>query len=617
MDDKSVQELVREAIELDKNGTTIASEYVEFNQRQDINRTEAYLNSKHISGEVDYMGREKPFFNIVIAARNIWYRATDLDRKNLVIRADASEQEVAAFLATLKLQDWMKREAFGQFLNDWGLSLANHGTSILKFVEQDKQLHCKVMDWNNLIVDPIDFENNIKIERIWMTPAQLRKKKGYNKALVKSLLEQLTTRKTAEGQQKDNKNGYIEVYEVHGELSMAQYKQAKGEKEAGKIEDGDEDKFFQQMHVVAFGGSTDDNDCSSYTLFCGKEAKDPYLKTDLIKKDGQTYAGGAVKNLFEAQWMVNHSEKQIKDHLDLASKAVYQTADGSFVGQNVLTNIENGDILKHEPNMPLTRIQTTPDIVAMQSFKSDWQAIAAQINGISEAMLGQNPPSGSAWRQTQALLQESHSLFELMTENKGLALINMMTEFVIPFIKKQLDNSDDIAAVLEDHQIKQIDSRFLPNEVIRQLNKKKTDTILSGKIYDPTQEGQNVAALQEAIKGNLQGNQRFIKPSDIPKKTWKEVLKDLEWNLDYDVTGEAKDVQGAMATLTTVLQTIATNPGVLNDPNFKMVFNKILGLAGGISPIEISTTQSLPAPSAPAALQTAPQPAAQAVAQPA
>ena len=74
-------------------------------------------------------------------------------------------------------------------------------------------------------------------------------------------------------------------------------------------------------------------------------------------------------------------------------------------------HIENGDILKHKINEPLARLASSADVSALQAFKADWQNIANQINGISEAMQGQNAPSGTAWRLFEAQLQESHSLF--------------------------------------------------------------------------------------------------------------------------------------------------------------------------------------------------------------
>jgi len=587
--DKSIADVVREMLDQDENGETTYSEYVTGSMREDIDKSEAYINSKHISGDTDYMGRDKPFFNIVMAARNVWYRATDIDRKDIKVRATKETDELKAFLATLKLQEWMKKADFGQFLNDWGLNLATHGSTIAKFIEKDGELSAQVMNWNNFICDAVEFEGNPKIEKLWFTPAQLRKQKGYDKELVKVLLETTTTRKTSDGQTKDNKDDFILVYEVHGEFPQSYL--------TGK--ETDEDTYTQQMHVISLTENKEDstgNEFESYTLYQGKEAIDPYMITHLIKKEGQTYSGGAVKNLFEAQWMVNHSEKQIKDQLDLASKIIFQTSDGAFVDQNVFTNIENGDILKHNKEEPLTRLAGTPDITAMQTFKADWQNIAGQINSVSEAMLGETPKSGTAWRQTQAVLQESHSLFELMTENKGLAIIRMLRDYVIPYFKKKLDNSDEISMILEDYQIKEIDNRYVTSEVTRMMNQKKINIILSGKIYDPTQEEGLIAQTEEEVKSSLTGNQRFIKPSSIDGTTWKKVLKDLEWDLDIDVTGEQKDLQGAMATLTTVFQTMASNPAILQDPNVRLVFNKIIGLAGGISPMEIQATQAQPQP---------------------
>lgn len=590
MELKSVSQLVREAEQNDQDGSTQFSKYVSGNMREDIAITEAYLNSKHISGDTDYMGRSKPFFNIVTAIRNVWYRATDVDIKDIVI---TDKNPVKALLATILFQDWMKKAKFSKFLNAWGLSLASHGSAVSEFLEQDGELKASVLDWNNLVVDPIDFENNLKIKILWLTPSQLRKNKSYDKKLVKRLLESRTTRKTNEGQTKDQKSDYIKVYEVHGELSQAQYNQAKGE----DYDEKDEDEFFDQMHVITFQDKREaDTDEEGYTLYVGREAKSPHYLSHLIEKDGQTYTGGAVKNAFDAQWMVNDAEKNIKDHLELASKQIYQTSDGSFVGQNALVNIEQGDVLVHKINEPITRIQNTADINALQSFKADWQGVASQINGVSEAMMGAAPKSGTAWRQTQALLQENHSLFELMAENKGIALIEMLREYVIPFFKKQLNNSKEISSILEEHQIKQIDAMYLPNEVMRRVNNKKKDTILSGAIYDTGTEAADMMSAEAEIKGNLTGNQRLIKPSEISSGTWKEFFKDMEWELDIDVTGETKDVQGALATLSTVLQTIAGNPMVLQDPNFKMIFNKIISMTGTISPLELSTVQSQPAP---------------------
>lgn len=439
-ENNNVASLVRQ-LETDYiSGNTTISKYVDFSLSENIDTIEAYLNSKHISGSTDALGREKPFFNIVIAAANIWFRATDLDRKNIKVKATKSSDIFPAFLATVHLQEWMRKENFGSFLNEWGRVLSRYGSAVVKFVEADGELHSMVVPWNRLIVDPIDFDNDVVIEVLELTPAQIKKRKGYDKEMVKKLIEAESVRETLGKQKKDTKGSFIRLYEVHGEMPLSYL--------TGK--DSDQYTYVQQMHVISYVESKEKGKFDDFTLVKGREEKHPYMITHLIKEDGRVMGRGAVENLFESQWMMNHTTKQIKDQLDLASKLIFQTSDGNFVGQNALNSIETGDILVHAANQPLTQVaNSSHDITSLQNFGSQWKSLASEINGISESMLGNAAPSGTAWRQVEALLQESHSLFELMTENKALHLEDMLTTYIIPFIKKKIDTSKEISATLE------------------------------------------------------------------------------------------------------------------------------------------------------------------------
>ena len=605
--EETIAELVRRLESDDKIGETHISKYVNFSQRENIEKIDAYINSKHISGETDSKGREKPFFNIVIAARNITYRATDMDRKHIRIIPTKLADETTSFLATILLQEWMRKKAFGQFLNDWGLSLATYGSSILKFVEKDGELYCEVMPWTRMIVDPVDFENNVKIEKLWFTPAQLLKNKNYDQELVKKLIEAVGVRETPEGETKDTKAEYIPIYEIHGELLLSYLTD----------DEDDEDTYQQQMHVISFVDKKDDGNFEDYTLMSGREAKDPYMITHLIRVDGRTQSIGSVENLFETQWMQNHSVKTIKDHLDLASKTIFQTSDGNFMGQNALTSIEQGDILTHKPNQPLTQINNRADIAAQQAFQAQWKQLGNEIDGFSEAMLGVAPKSGTAWRQTEALLQESHSLFELMTENKGLHIKDMLTKYIIPYVKKQMDTADEIMPILEEHQIEWVDTRFIPNEAIKIVNQKIKDAALSGRAFTEEQQAEDIRIETDNLTSMMKsmGNRRPFKPSDVPDETWKSIMKDLEWDLEYQLTGESRDTQIAADNLIKVLQFIANKQGVPMSPEEKLVFQKILSMMGTISPLEISQvgSQQQPQPQEPQPQQQIPIQASPAV----
>jgi len=610
--EQSVAEIVRKMEEDDIDGNTVISKYVTYSQRENIDRIDAYLNSKHISGDKDSMGRDKPFFNIVTAATNIWYRATDIDRSNIKVKATKVSQYTLSFIMSILLQEWMRKTKFGIFLNTWGRTLAEYGSSVVKFVEKDGELMPTVVPWNRTICDPVDFENNIKIEKFWYTPAQLRAKKEYDQGKVEDLIENKEVRETADGQKQDDKSEYIEIYEVHGQMPLSLL--------TGK--ESDEFTYVEQMHIISYlannDNATNEEKYDDYTLYSGREAKPVYMITHLIKREGRTMSIGAVENLFETQWMMNHSIKSIKDQLDLSSKLIFQTSDSNFVGQNALTAIETGDIMIHAANQPLTQINNNShDITSQQSFSNQWAANGQAMVNISESMMGVNPPSGSAWRQTQAILQESHSLFELMVENKGLDIERMLREYVIPHLKKKMDNSDEISAILEEHNLTKLDSLYVPVKAKKKVNDqikkdiltKTPEDIARGNLISPQMKQEAVANEEQALQKSLNalGNERFIKPSDIKDSTWKDTLKDFEWDVEVDVTGEHKDTNAVMTTLTTALQTVASLQGRPMPPEMKVIFNRILEESGALSPIEINQAQPQPAQQPQQPAQPAPQ----------
>lgn len=566
---------------------TQISEHVRFSPKENIDKIDAYLNSKHISGETDALGREKPFFNIVTAASNVWYRATDIDRANIRIKATKSSNHTVAMLANAKSKEWMRRANFGVWLNDWGLTLARYGSAVSKFVEQDGKLVATVVPWNRLIVDAIDFDGNPVIEKHYYTPAQLRKNKLFDQEQVESLIEHAKkAREVGNHQKADNKADYIEVYELHGELP----KSLLTDKET------DEDIYVQQVHICAFD-KTVDGDYLDYTLYKGQE-KNPYHITHLIKQDGRVMAIGAVEHLFESQWMVNHNEKAIKDHLELASKMVFQTSDPAFQGKNT-GDLDNGSIIYHELNQPLTQLSNTShDIGALQSSKVDWQTLAGEISSTPDSIRGLTPPSGTALGTVQITAQQGLSLFELMTENKGLALEEIWREFVIPNIKKQLDTKEEIVAVLDNMSIKQIDSLYIPNEAKKRFNEMAVEKVIQAletddmsqvpSPYDPRQGEMEVANEMKSL-----GNNRYFKPDELSEKTWKEVFKDFEWDVEIEVTNEQSDKQAVLTNLNDTLGKLAQLGDI---ENARLVLAKILEETDIFSPMELTTAQQAPAP---------------------
>jgi hypothetical protein len=121
--------------------------------------------------------------------------------------------------------------------------------------------------------------------------------------------------------------------------------------------------------------------------------------------------------------------------------------------------------------------------------------------------------------------------------------------------------------------------------------------VLNGEFPSGKDEAEIEAQLQSDVRDQLKnslGSQRFFKPSELPKKTWKELMKDLEMRVVVEVTNENTDKSAVMQTLTALLQTIAKNPMVLQEPNAKMLFSQILTETGKISPLSLSAPNVSP-----------------------
>ena len=600
MEEETTGAIVRNRENNYVTGNTQLSKYVNFSMYENIEKIEAYRHSKHVSGETDSLGREKPFFNVVTSAINIWYRATKKSTKDIRLKSPNSTSVFTTLLGNIKLQEWMREEAFGVFLKKWGRALAIYGSAVPKFVESGGKLHWSIVPWTQLIVDPVSFGKDVVIEKLSFTASELKMQKAYNKEKVDELIDcAKQARKLFGGQNQDTKSEYIPVYEVHGMLPLSTLKKAQGE----EVMEGDDDIFVQQMHVISFVAKNGkDDEYDEFTLYCGREKQSPYMITHLIEEECRTQGIGAVEHLFESQWMVNHTAKAIKDQLDLASVLFFQTADISFVGQNAIDMIANGDILIHAENMPLTQVQNNShDISALQNFGAQWKALGQEITSTPDVLMGKTPPSGTAWRLNQDVREEGHSLYEIMNESKDLAIEEMMRRFILPYIVKQLDTTEEVAATLDAQGIKKVDFMYVNAEVIRRNNKKMAEEMFNMQIATPIDTAAEAAKIQQGL--SMQEDQRFFTPSDLSDKTWKELFDGFVWDVIVE-SPENTNKDAILATLTTIFQTLVSNPNGLSE-DARFIFNKLLSQTGEISPLEIPESKPQPAPT-PSPMQPSP-----------
>ena len=217
-----------------------------------------------------------------------------------------------------------------------------------------------------------------------------------------------------------------------------------------------------------------------------------------------------------------------------------------------------------------------------------------ELTSTPDALRGTTMPSGTPYSLGAYLGGQAGNLFEQMVENKGLHLEDMMEKHIIPFAKTKLNNKDEIMAMLDDADIKKFDAIYLPNAAVESYNNKIKNEILNlGGVAEPFNKVKEEQEVSEGLAS--QGNIRPIKPELEGKDiTWKEVFKDLEWNIEMGITNENSDKQALLTSLSSTLQTIASFAGRPMTSEERLVFNKIMKEAGVVSPIELSALTQAP-----------------------
>lgn len=548
-----ITKFVKDKMELWERGSVQITEGLTFNAHQTIKKIIYYTESKYESGQKDRRGKLKPFFNIVNFRVNVATRATDLDTKDIQIVADEPQFMPMSFLLQKEVYNWMKDANFAKTLNEMGATRAKFGGVLVKkCLEQEEgeeeELELEVVDWRNVIVDPSNPDNMV-IEKHYLIENELAEKDGVWEG-VREAID--VVRKSAEKK--------LEVFEVTAELPES-YAPEGGDEYTYRIQ-----KFF--LYNKTRSGK-------SVILYHEFLDEFPYKYLPWEKINGRL-GRGIVEDGFEAQQWTNDAVIKEKEAMELGSKVIFKSTDPT-IQNNILSEVENGQIIKIAPNTDLAIANTiTNNLPEFRQLIQSWDSQLEKTTSTFNAVTGETMPSGTAYRTTAILNQEATSMFDYRREEMGIFLVEIFTDWIIPYLLKKFNKAHILAAEFTPEELKMIDDSFSNY----QANQKMKEAILAGK---PVYAEDYVKMVQETKDLLMKSkDKRFL---DIPKgqyKNWKPKVTIL-------TTGEQKNKAVILESLNNVLMTAAKAPQVLTDPTLSKVFAKILEVSGsGISPVSLN-----------------------------
>lgn len=527
-----------------------------FSQFQTIKKIEYYSNSAYLKGAKDKKGREKPFYNIVNTMVDASVVATDIDTKDIQIIADDKKDFVKTFLLSKDVYNWMKESDFSSFLNEFGETRARYGGVLVKKTEEyegsEKTMKIEVVNWNNVVTDQVCIDDGIIIEKHYMNISELSAKKDVWDN-VSELVSVYAKEKnfTASGTR-------IPVFEVHGEFPLNLDPENSG---------ADITEFERVCYYI--GG---DKNKKQFILYKEAEKESPYKYLPWKKVSKRGLGRGVVEEGFQAQQWTNDALLKERDAMEISSKVVFKTTSKK-IGNNVLTGIDNGHIIELDGNEDFSQVNTVSNAIPeFRSLMDRWFSQYEKVTSAYDTQRGETPPSGQPYRLQALVQQQSASSFDYRKEDAGIFITEIFEDWVLPYLINKFNKQHVLSYDFSAEELKMIDDSFASNVA----NEKAIDAILEGKLVT-TEEYQAYydMALNE-VKSTK--TQRFI---DIPK----DYFKNIKAKVTIMVTGEQKNKQAVMESLTNIMQTVSSNPTVLKDPVLSEVFGKIMELSGaGISP---------------------------------
>lgn len=528
---------------------------LEFNQYQTIRRIEFYTSSRYLTGfqNRDSRGRIKPFYNIINYRVNIATRATDLDTKDIQIVADQPKFTPISFLLQKEVYNWMKDSNFAKTLNDIGFTRAKYGGVLVKkcveYNEEAKEdeLEIEVVDWRNVITDPIDPDDFV-IEKHYMSPEELSEKIDVWDNVEEAI--DIANKST------DN---MVTVYEMTGSFPENVY-DGEGSEYVYKTQ-----KFFilksgKAKHSILYHEFLEDN---------------PYMYLAWEKVPGRGLGRGIVEDGFEAQMWTNDAIVREKEAMELGSKIIFKTTDPD-IQNNVLSEVENGQVIKLKQGNDFSIANTiTNALPEFHKQVDSWNSQYERSSSTYGAISGETMPSNTPYRSVAILNQEATSMFDYRREEMGIWLTEMFTDWIIPYLIDKLSKGHILRAEFTAEELKAIDDSYANYVANEEVSKK----ILAGTPVYAEDYPLYVTAIKEDLKKTK--SHRFL---DIPKG----IYKNFTAKVTIVTTGEQKNKAVVLETLNNLLITVAKAPQILQDPKLSVIFAKILETSGsGISPITL------------------------------
>jgi len=483
-----------------------------FSQFKLVKRIMLYKNQAYKS-KVDSTGRYKFWFDIISPRVDSEIKNIDFDTKDILLYSENKKDAVPIFISNIALREYLRTSGEAAKLNEFIEASTEWGNIVWKKVKGGYE----TVDLNNFYVlnqTAKTLDDSDVIEKHTLTKAELRAKKR-----VWNNVEELLDGKP------DDK---FDIYERNGDMTEKELREAQ-DKEGGS------DKEYVLAKVI-IGGIKDKD--GAKVLYAEEIKEKPYKEYHRGRYSGRWMRTGMYEMLFDVQTRANEIGNQIASGLEWSAKTVFRSSDRT-IAQNILTDLQNGDIIKSED---LTQVQTRMD--GFDQLIADWNrimAVADKLANSYEVVTGETMPSGTPFSLGNMLNVNANKLFDFIREKIGIAFEEVIEDWILPDVLKDLKAKDVLRITGDGEYLKKyyevlVDSWYVSNLVAL---------------------GPHSPEMAENFK--VQKMKELSKSKEVLVKLHKKWFENFKPRVQVVITGEGVNLPAEMETLKTFI-TLESDP---------------------------------------------------------
>lgn len=422
--------------------------------------------------------KKKIFWPVTEDMTEVVVQNIDLDSADINLRATNPNGFSSALVLRYLLNYFMRRNYFGEILNELLRLFCIDGTIVLKTLKNydtkldSQSIKSRIVDRTNFLIDPRadNVQDEAVIERNVLKLSDCKKYDWANTGYLKGsdFVDRLGVWGSgARFGSVKTQVPYVEIYERWGDLP----------KYCLTNKEEDKDNWVPTVSII----SNLFNNPIVHRIAINKVKVKPYEECRFRKMFGRWDGRGIGEIAMPLQSYINEVINLRLNQSRIAQMGLFKIRKGSGVTQQLLASLVSGGAI------PVTRMDDIQELrtsdIKPSSYKDQEDAYTQLQRVTGGWQVGKGEALPASLPATTAVLQERgmRTGYNLLQENLGMFLSKVFERHIIPLLLKTIKEEEIVSIIGSPKELKEIDESYINY----QLNRVTVNSLAGGKGFPP------------------------------------------------------------------------------------------------------------------------------------